>query len=585
MKKVLSYLKKYWLIAALSPLFMILEVSMDLIQPALLSSIVDDGVLRVVDGVSAPDMELIVNVGIQMLIFVLLGCIGGVLSGVFGTMASQKFSCDLRKDAFSRVMGMSFQQTDKFTTGSLVTRLTNDVTACQDFVNHALRMMVRTLMQFIGGIFMVLTINVKFGLVLLVTLPIQVVIVAVVIKKGSPLFTIVQEKLDRVNSIVQENVSGARVVKAFTREDYEIDRFGRANDDLCGTNLRVQKLMAMLVPVLSILMNATVIAVVFMGGNQVIANELEVGKIMASITYITQILMSVMMIGMMFQMVTRANASAKRIEEVLNAEPVIKSGTVTHGDESRIGTVEFKNVSFRYPGIHSRAVLSDISFKVNRGETVAILGATGCGKTSLVSLIARFYDVTQGEVLVDGVDVREYDLDALRRKVGFVLQKSELFSETISENIRWGNPDATDEEVRRAAETAQASEFIESFTDGYNDMITEKGSSLSGGQKQRLSIARAIAKNPEILVFDDSMSALDLATDARLQKALRENLKGTTVIMIAQRVASVMNADKIAVIDGGKLAAFADHETLLKTCEVYRDIYSSQMREGDENVG
>lgn len=585
MKKVLSYLKKYWLIAALSPLFMILEVSMDLLQPALMSSIVDDGVLRVVDGVSAPDMELIVRVGTQMLIFVLLGCVGGVLSGVFGTMASQKFSCDLRKDAFARVMGMSFQQTDKFTTGSLVTRLTNDVTACQDFVNHALRMMVRTLMQFIGGVVMVLTINVKFGLVLLVTLPIQILIISVVIKKGSPLFSIVQQKLDRVNSIVQENVSGARVVKAFTREDYEAERFGKANDELCNTNLRVQKLMAMLIPVLSILMNATVIAVIFMGGNQVAAGELEVGKIMASITYITQILMSVMMIGMMFQMVTRANASAKRIAEILDAEPAIKSGAVTQGESGQTGTVEFKNVSFRYLGVQSHPVLNNISFKVNKGETVAILGATGCGKTSLVSLIARFYDATEGEVLVDGVNVRDYDLDTLRSKVGFVLQKSELFSETISENIRWGKPDATDEEIRRAAEIAQASEFIEGFTDGYDDMITEKGSSLSGGQKQRLSIARAIAKNPEILVFDDSMSALDLATDAKLQKALRENLKGTTVIMIAQRVASVMNADKIAVIENGNLAAFADHKTLLETCEAYRDIYSSQMREGDEQVG
>lgn len=575
--KVLAYLKRYWLIAVLSPLFMILEVSMDLMLPDLMSRIVDDGVLP-------GDMEVIFSVGLRMLIVAVIGCFGGVMAGIFGTTASQRFSCDLRKDAFSRVMNMSFQQTDGFTTGSLVTRLTNDITACQDFVAMALRMMVRTLMQFIGGIYMVLKINVSFGLILLVMLPIQLVIIMVVLKKGSPLFGVVQSKLDRVNSVVQENVTGARVVKAYTREEYEKKRFSAANNEMCETNLRVQKLMALLMPILFILMNASVIAVIFIGGKQVEAQSLEVGKVMAAITYITQILMSMMMIGMMFQMVTRASASAKRIAEVLDTEPAIKDGGFDGRTEER-GTVEFKNVSFRYPNVHANNVLSDISFKVDRGETVAILGATGCGKTSLVSLIPRFYDATEGEVLVDGVNVKDYDAAALRGKIGFVLQKSELFSETIEQNIRWGNDEATDEEVRRAAGIAQAGEFIESFTDGYKDMITEKGSSLSGGQKQRLSIARAIAKKPEILVFDDSMSALDLSTDAKLQRALKENLGGTTVIMIAQRVASVMSADRIAVIDSGRLIAFDSHANLMKSCEVYRDIYSSQMREGDERVG
>lgn len=575
--KVLSYLKRYWYIAALSPLFMILEVSMDLLQPDLMSKIVDDGVL-------AGNMDVILEVGIQMVIFTLIGCIGGILSGVFGNMAAQSFSNDLRKDAFSRVMGMSFQQTDKFTTGSLVTRLTNDITACQDFVGMALRMMVRTVMQFVGGIYMVLHIDVRFGLILLVTLPIQLIIVAVVLKKGAPLFGIVQSKLDRVNTVVQENVSGARVVKAYTREQYEIDRFGAANDNLCNTNLRVQKLMALLVPVLSILMNASVLAVIYIGGLQVKAQELEVGRIMAAITYITQILMSVMMIGMMFQQVTRASASAKRIREVLDADPVIAGGDFD-GVTNEKGTVEFKNISFRYPGVQAGNVLEDISFRVNKGETVAILGATGCGKTSLVNLIARFYDATEGTVLVDGVDVREYDLDALRGKIGFVLQKSELFSDTIENNIRWGKPDATEAEIKTAAEIAQADSFIQGFSDGYKDMVTEKGTSLSGGQKQRLSIARAIVKKPEILIFDDSMSALDLTTDAKLQKALREHFDDTTVIMIAQRVASVMNADKIAVIEDGRLAAFDNHENLMKSCDVYQDIYNSQMREGDEQVG
>ncbi len=579
MSKVLKYLKKYWYFAVLSPLFMILEVSMDLVQPSLMSRIVDDGIV-------GQNFGIILNLGIQMLIFTLLGCVGGILSGVFGNLAAQNFSNDLRKDAFAKVMKMSFQQTDKFTIGSLVTRLTNDITACQDFVGMALRMMVRTLMQFIGGIVMVLSINASFGYILLFTLPVQIVVIILVLRKGAPLFSVVQSKLDRVNSVVQENVSGARVVKAYTREEYEYDRFSKANDDLVSTNLRVQKLMALLVPILSILMNASVIAVIYIGGEPVrtAAEGAQVGSIMAAITYITQILMSMMMIGMMFQQVTRATASASRIREVLEADPVIADGNFT-GSTPENGTVEFRNVSFRYPGVQSGNVLSGVNFRVNKGETVAVLGATGCGKTSLVSLIPRFYDATEGEVLVDGVDVREYKLDELRHKIGFVLQKSELFSETIEQNIRWGDPDATDEEVKRAAEIAQADEFISGFTDGYKDMITEKGSSLSGGQKQRLSIARAIVKNPEILIFDDSMSALDLATDAKLQQTLREKLKGTTVIMIAQRVASVMRADKIAVIDNGTIVAFDNHNNLMKTCDVYRDIYNSQMREGAEQVG
>lgn len=580
MTKVLKYLGKYWYFVILSPLFMILEVSMDLVQPSLMSRIVDEGIVT-------GDMQLIINLGIQMLIFTFVGCLGGVLSGVFGNMAAQNFSNDLRKDAFAKVMKMSFQQTDKFTIGSLVTRLTNDITACQDFVGMALRMMVRTLMQFIGGIVMVLSINPTFGYILLFTLPIQIVVIILVLKKGAPLFSIVQAKLDRVNSVVQENVSGARVVKAYTREDYENKRFNQANDELCATNLHVQKLMALLVPVLSILMNASVIMVIWIGGESVRATaaEAQVGSIMAAITYITQILMSMMMIGMMFQQVTRATASANRIREVLEADPVIADGSYQESETPETGTVEFRNVSFRYPGVQSGNVLTDVSFRVNSGETVAILGATGCGKTSLVSLIPRFYDAVGGEVLVDGVDVRDYKLDDLRRKIGFVLQKSELFSETIEQNIRWGDPDASDEEVRRAAEIAQADEFISGFTDGYQDMITEKGSSLSGGQKQRLSIARAIVKKPEILIFDDSMSALDLATDAKLQSALRGKLQGTTVIMIAQRVASVMRADKIAVIDNGRIVAFDNHDNLMSSCDVYRDIYNSQMREGAAQIG
>jgi len=363
--KVLKYLKKYWYFALLTPLFMVLEVSMDLVQPSLMSRIVDEGIV-------AGDIQLILNLGGQMLIFTVIGCLGGVLSGVFGNMAAQNFSNDLRKDAFAKVMKMSFQQTDKFTIGSLVTRLTNDITACQDFVGMALRMMVRTLMQFIGGIVMVLSINATFGYILLFTLPIQIIIIVLVLKKGAPLFSVVQGKLDRVNSVVQENVSGARVVKAYTREDYENERFNKANDELVFTNLRVQKLMALLVPTLSILMNASVIMVIWIGGDSVraAAGEAQVGSIMAAITYITQILMSMMMIGMMFQQVTRATASANRIREVLEADPVISDGTYPEGGETpENGTVEFRGVSFRYPGVQSGNVLTGLNFKVNKGDT------------------------------------------------------------------------------------------------------------------------------------------------------------------------------------------------------------------------
>lgn len=575
--KLKKYLKPYWLFALLSPLAMVLEVSMDLLQPKLMSKIVDDGVL-------AGNMELIIKTGILMFGLVLLGCLGGILSSLFGNITAMSFGNDLRKDTFKSVMNLSYQQTDKFTTGSLVTRLTNDITATQDFVGMALRMFVRTTMQFVGGIVMALSLNVNFALIMAVSLPIQLCFLWLLLSKASPLFGIVQSKLDKVNSVVQENVSGARVVKAYVREDYEINRFSEANDDLINHTLKVQKLMATLNPILMVIMNVSVIAIIYMGGMQVEARNMQVGEVMAAITYITQILMSVMMLGNMFQSVSRASASAKRIIEVLDTEPAVKSGNYDgkNNKESSVGTVSFKNVNFHYPNFSSKPILNNISFDIKHGETIAILGATGCGKTSLVNLIPRFYDATEGEIFIDGVNIKEYSLDYLRNKIGFVLQKSELFSGTIAENIRWGNENATDEEVIKAAEIAQASEFIAKFNGTYNAYVSEKGASLSGGQKQRMSIARAILKNPEILIFDDSTSALDLATEAKLQKALRENLKDTTIIMIAQRIASVMNADRIAVIENGNLVAFDNHENLMKSCEVYQDIYNSQMKKEED---
>lgn len=577
--KVLRYLKPYWLFALLCPLAMILEVSMDLLQPTLMSDIVDNGIL----GTASADENLryVLITGLKMLVFSLIGCFGGIASAAFGTTAAQKMGNDLRKDAFAKVMHMSFQQTDKFTTGSLVTRLTNDITAIQEFVSMSLRMFVRTGMQFIGGIAVILTLNVNFGMVLVISLPVQLIAVAIIMKKAAPLFSVVQSKLDKVNSVVQENVSGARVVKAFTREEYEINRFDNANTDLMSTNLKVQKLLATLNPILMIIMNASVIAIIMIGGFQVDARAMQVGDVMAAVTYITQILMSVMMVGMMFQQVSRATASMKRVNEVLSTDPVISDGN-KKSDSDNSGTVELKNVSFAYPGSSGKSVLSGIDLKAEKGQMIAILGSTGCGKTSLVNLIPRFYNATEGEVLVDGVNVKDYDIDTLRSKIGVVLQKSELFSGTIAENIRWGCETATDEEVKTAAEIAQAEEFISGFNDGYDTMISEKGASLSGGQKQRMAIARAIIKKPEILIFDDSTSALDLSTEAKLHSALRESLSGVTVIMIAQRIASVMRADKIAVLENGSICAFGTHKELMETSDVYRDIYYSQMKQGEE---
>ena len=579
--KVLRYLKPYWVFALLCPLAMILEVSMDLLQPTLMSDIVDNGILG--DAAADENLRYVLITGLKMLVFSLIGCFGGIASAAFGTAAAQKMGNDLRKDAFAKVMHMSFQQTDKFTTGSLVTRLTNDITAIQEFVAMSLRMFVRTGMQFIGGIAGILTLNVNFGIVLVISLPVQLIAVAIIMKKASPLFSIVQSRLDKVNSVVQENVSGARVVKAFTREEYEINRFDNANTDLMTTNLKVQKLLATLNPILMIIMNASVIAIIMIGGFQVEAKAMQVGEVMAAVTYITQILMSVMMVGMMFQQVSRSAASMKRVNEVLSTNPVISDGHKS-ADSDNSGTVEFRNVGFSYPGSSGKPVLSGIDLKAEKGQMIAILGSTGCGKTSLVNLVPRFYDATEGDVLVDGINVKDYDVDTLRSKIGVVLQKSELFSGTVAENIRWGCETATDEEVKTAARIAQAEEFIDGFNDGYDTMISEKGASLSGGQKQRMAIARAIIKKPEILIFDDSTSALDLSTEAKLHKALRENLSGVTVIMIAQRIASVMRADKIAVLENGSICAFGTHKELMESSSVYRDIYYSQMKQGEEEA-
>lgn len=568
--KLSKYLKPYALFAVLTPLSMVGEVLGDLLQPKLMSKIVDDGVL-------GQDMDLIIRTGLLMLLVLIGGGACGIAASAFGGIASQSFSRDLRVDVFKRVMGLSFEQTDKFTTGSLVTRLTADITAIQQMVDFMLRMLVRDSLLFFGGIIMMLTLNVRFGIIILCALPIEIIMMIIILKKANPYYSIVAKRLDSVNSVVQENVTGARVVKAYVREDTEEKRFDDANISLMESNLRVQTLMAILQPLLMIILNLSVIAVIVIGGWQVQAQAMKVGEVMAAITYLTQVLHGVMMMSMMFQTLAKASASANRLREVLETDPVIKSGSVSLSDKT-VGTVSFKNVSFSYPETKGRPVISDLTLDIKSGESVAILGATGSGKSSLVNLIPRFYDCTAGEVLVDGVNVKDCKLDELRKKVGIVLQKSELFSGTVEDNIKWGDKNATHEEVISAAQAAQADEFIQKIPAGYEGIIAEKGASLSGGQKQRLSISRAVLKKPEILILDDSTSALDLGTEAKLRAEIDKKMSGTTLIIIAQRIQSVKSCDRIAVLDHGKLCACDTHENLLKTCEVYQDIYASQVK-------
>lgn len=568
--KLSKYLKPYALFAVLTPLSMVGEVLGDLLQPKLMSKIVDDGVL-------GQDMDLIIRTGLLMLLVLIGGGACGIAASAFGGIASQSFSRDLRVDVFKRVMGLSFEQTDKFTTGSLVTRLTADITAIQQMVDFMLRMLVRDSLLFFGGIIMMLTLNVRFGIIILCALPVEIIMMIVILKKANPYYSIVAKRLDRVNSVVQENITGARVVKAYVREDTEEKRFDDANISLMESNLRVQTLMAILQPLLMIILNLSVIAVIVIGGWQVQAQAMKVGEVMAAITYLTQVLHGVMMMSMMFQTLAKASASANRLREVLETDPVIKSGSVSLSDKTG-GTVSFKNVSFSYPETKGRPVISDLTLDIKSGESVAILGATGSGKSSLVNLIPRFYDCTAGEVLVDGVNVKDCKLDELRKKVGIVLQKSELFSGTVEDNIKWGDKNATHEEVISAAQAAQADEFIQKIPAGYEGIIAEKGASLSGGQKQRLSISRAVLKKPEILILDDSTSALDLGTEAKLRAEIDRKMNGTTLIIIAQRIQSVKSCDRIAVLDHGKLCACDTHENLLKTCEVYQDIYASQVK-------
>ena len=570
-------MKKYWLMALLASAFMIGEVFIDLLQPRMMAEIVNEGILGLSNN-GQPDIHIIVNTGIRMMLVVICGGLCGLLSAVFTNITGQGAGNDIRKLCFDRIMSFSFSQTDDFSTGSLITRITNDVTQVQQLIMQLIRGLVRCLMFFIGGSAALLSLDMSFGVIVACAFPLIIIDVSFVVWRTNPLFTVLQESLDRLNNIIQENVTGIRVVKAFVQEKNEAGRFDEANRHLVDTQFNVMMLLSYLRPVMNIVLNFAVAGIIYVGSNQVQKGDIAPGSVMAAITYISQILNGMMMLAMIFQTLSRGLASTKRLQEVIDTESEIKQEQLPmEGDGSR-GSVRFENVKFIYED-NGAEVLHDINLSIVPGETLAIIGATGCGKTSLVSLIPRFYDAAEGQVYVDGVDVRAYDPAELRKKVTFCLQKAEFFSTTIRENIALGDPDADEEEIRKAAAAAQADGFIQQQPEGYDTVVAERGMSLSGGQRQRIAIARALLKKGEILIFDDVTSALDLKTEAALYDALNREYADMTKIIIAQRIASVRNAHRIVVLDGGTISGCGTHEELMAGNSVYRDIYHSQLKE------
>ncbi len=575
-----KYIKTYLHFAIIAALFMVGEVLMDLIQPELMSRIVDEGVLGINNN-GVGEIHLILTLGLAMIGLVIFGGLCGSLNNVFVHMTGQNIGNEMRKDCFRNIMTFSFPQMDRFGTGSLVTRVTNDITQVQNFVSQFVRGMIRTSMLTAGSIFFMFRLNHQFGLIVLCAFPFILGCMILCLYKANPLLTQLQAQLDQINAVMQEDVSGIRIIKACVREIYEKLRFGKANDDLIRTQLRVLVIFAFMNPMMNGLMYIVVVLILLSGSYQVGAHTTTPGTIMAAITYTTQLLNGILMLVMLFQNISKGIASWKRVREVLQSEPELKDGGF-EGATTEHGKIEFRNVSFAFPGTE-QTVLKHINLTINPGETIAIMGATGCGKTALVSLIPRFYDVTEGTVLVDGIDVREYHQKDLREKIAITLQKSELFSTSIQENISWGAPDATEEAVRDSAVIAQADDFIKTTQNGYDTPVAERGMSLSGGQKQRISIARAILKSAEILIFDDSTSALDLKTEADLYAALNASRPECTKLIIAQRIASVRRADKIVVLNNGTLEACGSHTELLQSCQTYQDIYHSQIGSEGEN--
>ena len=555
---------------------MLVEVGGDVLLPSMVADIINVGAVN-------NDIGYIIRSGALMLVFVVIMIIGGVGSAFFAAKASMNFGADLRKDLFHKVQQFSFANIDKFSTGSLVTRLTNDVTQLQNTIMMGLRMLFRAPGMLIGAVIMAFRLNRSLAMIILVVLPILATGIGLIVRIGFPRFGKMQEKLDKLNSGIQESLTNIRVIKSFVRESHEEAKFDEANNGLKDASMAAFKVVIFQAPLMTLLMNVTILSVVWFGGRQIMVGEMEVGNLTAFITYISQVLMSLMMLAMVLLQSTRAVASAKRITEVLDHEVDLTDEMAGRKDkEVTIGKVEFKNVSFRYYKDNSEKVLDNINLTIEPGETVGIIGSTGCGKTTLVQLIPRLYDADEGEVLVDGVNVREYSLNNLRNGVGMVLQKNVLFSGTIIDNLKWGDAGADMDAIVEATKASQAHDFIQSFPDGYETELGQGGVNVSGGQKQRLCIARALLKKPAILILDDSTSAVDTATEARIREAFATTLKHTTKIMIAQRISSVMDADTIVVMEEGGIVGLGTHEQLLASCEPYQEIYDSQMENRKE---
>lgn len=578
LKRYKKYITPYLSAFVIGPLMMLTEVAGEVMLPKFMSMIINNGV-------ASRNVAYIGKMGTLMVLTVLFMAVGGILGAYFSAKASISFTSDMRNDLFRKVQQFSFENIDDYSTGSLVTRLTNDVQQVQNVLMMGLRMALRAPGMFLGALIMAFMMNRQLAVIILIVIPLLLAAILLILKTAFPRFGEMQRRLDRLNSGIQESLTNVRVVKSFVREDHEIEKFSKLNDDLKESSLRALRIVIATMPVMMFAMNVTTLAVVWYGGNIIIAGKMPVGDLTAFTTYIVQILMSLMMLSMVFLQSSRASASMKRINEIFDTEIGLNDDHAKNKDKKVTeGCVEFKNVSFGYGGENGRKdlVLEGISFTAEPGQTIGIIGSTGSGKTSLVQLIPRLYDVTGGEVLVDGVNVKEYSLKHLREGVGMVLQKNVLFSGTIEENLRWGNEDAPMEDVIRFSESAQADPFVKTFKNGYDTEMGQGGVNVSGGQKQRLCIARALLKRPKILILDDSTSAVDTATEAKIRESLYHDLKDTTKIIIAQRISSVQEADQILVLEDGKIIGHGTHEELLKTCEAYSEIYTTQI--GNQSI-
>lgn len=568
---LMRYLKPYWRSAVLAPLCMMLEVYMDLLQPKYMANIVDNGVLQ-------RNIHSIETTGLFMIGIAVIGLISGVGCNLFASRASLNFGADVRAALFAKTQSFSFRNLDHFKSGSLITRMTNDVVLVQNLVQMFLQMLVRAPGLAFGSVIMALTISLHLGLILAVSIPVLAVFLYFLIRFSYPLFSKVQAGLDAVNTVLQENLAGIRVVKAFVRSDFENKRFQKSNDMYTAISITAGRVVSLNMPVMTLMMNGSIVAVLWFGGHQVWGGTLRVGDLIAFINYATQVLSSLMMVSMILVNVSQATVSARRINEVLAAEADIANPPQTVSSPIRSGRVVFEDVSFSYGNANAQEmVLKNLSFVAEPGQTVAIIGSTGAGKSSLVNLIPRLYDVTDGCLTIDGIDVRSLDLLDLRSRIGVVLQESILFTGSIRDNIRFGQPDASDNALEAAARAAQAHDFIMNLPEGYDTLLGQRGINLSGGQKQRIAIARALLIRPSILIMDDSTSALDLATESRLQRALTEVMATSTTFLIAQRISSVIAADKILVIEDGQKVGEGTHAELMTTCLVYQDIYHSQL--------